>query len=100
MTTDEDYIFVRSDLHAEPRIQELAERLNLSKSIIIGALLRIWIEADTQSADGLRIPGMTPEGLNTMVGPFGEALVETGWIRFDQDGLQVMESSTGERHGR
>ena len=83
-----DWIKMRCDLGADPRVQRIAAALKVRDSdLIVGKLWRLWAYADQYTTDG-RIPHATSDMLDRQMGLRGlcRELEAIDWITFDDQG--------------
>lgn len=82
------WIKIRTNLHEDPRVMHLADRLAAPVPLVIGGLVRLWGYADSHSTDGL-LRRMTARQVDTMLQHtgFSAALSEVGWLEETADGV-------------
>jgi hypothetical protein len=82
------WIKIRTNLHEDPRVLHLAERLLVPVPTVIGHLVRLWGYADSHSTDGL-LRLMTARGVDNLVAHtgFAAALRECGWLEDTAEGV-------------
>ena len=83
-----DWIKMRMDLKAHPKVVRIASALKADRLRIIGGLYSAWCLFDNYSADG-RMEGYTPEIFDEEIGLSGlaAAMISVGWLEQTSDGL-------------
>jgi hypothetical protein len=85
----EPWIKMRCNLATDEAVIGIAAATNLDPDTVVGKLHRLWSWADRQSHDG-HVHNVTPEWIDRHVGSvtgFAQAMVEQGWLRFDERGV-------------
>jgi hypothetical protein len=74
----------------KPEVVAMADKLGIDQDCVVGKLLRLWIWADQNSADGNAL-SVTFAFLDryTHCEGFGAALAFVGWIDADGDGIRL-----------
>tara|TARA_Y100000310_G_scaffold334082_1_gene412968 strand:+ start:717 stop:1526 length:810 start_codon:yes stop_codon:yes gene_type:complete len=93
------WIKIESHTPDKPEIMALAELLDMDEDAVLGKLVRVWIWADYQTANGYA-PSATKRGLDRVAGHagFADALLDchVGWVT--EDGQRGLVFSNFERH--
>jgi hypothetical protein len=95
----EHWIKLRKTLIDDGRVLSIAKKMKQHPTRIVGCLAYLWFSGDTHTTDG-KIPYLTPEGLDAHVGldGFSAELVKIGWIRFSEQGGEILKFD--EHNGR
>lgn len=93
-----DWIKMRADLFAHPKVDALAERFGKDELWAVGALFSFWVWADKHCVDG-RVDGATSRLIDraTRVDGLANALVAIGWLVIDDAGISIPDF--GEHNG-
>lgn len=76
-----DWIPMRLDLHEDPAVLIMAEKLGVRPEMIVGYCHRFWSFLSRQCHDGsVTGPSLTSLGSVTGLSGFPELLVEVGWL--------------------
>jgi hypothetical protein len=79
------WIKVRTNLAADPRVDEIARRTGRTVQHVLGALVALWSFADEHSTDG-RLAFVRRERIDAFCGgtdaDFSSALEAVGWLEF------------------
>lgn len=94
-----DWIKMRVDLRAHPKIVRLATGIKSDRFRIVGGLHAVWSIFDAHSEDGI-LEGYSPEILDDLIGwpGFTAALISVNWLTFDGSSLEMPEFD--EHNGR
>jgi hypothetical protein len=86
------WIKIEHDLTTSPKFVTLCLRMCNARVTVLGACVTMWMLADRHSVDD-RLTGMTLDGVDSLVGlqGFGQALVDVGWLKVHDDGLEVVD---------
>ena len=84
------WIKIRSTLHRDPAVLQMAESVGHHPYYIVGLLSDIWSWFDGQTADG-SLPRMTLKVVDAYCSTpgVGRAMVEVGWLEEVEGGLKV-----------
>lgn len=84
-----DWIKMRVNLDGDPRVVQVACRLNLPELHVVGLLWKLWSWADQHTTDG-NAKGVTDQFLDRIaaVTGFAAALRDVGWLA-GEDGIQI-----------
>ena len=84
------WLKVRCDLHEDTAVVAAALALGVSENEIVGALVKFWSWANTQTPDG-NAPGVTDSWLDRYVGVsgFARTLARVGWLEVAEAGIAV-----------
>ena len=79
-----------TSLHNKPRVQRIAETLEISRFDAAGRLCAVWGWADTMTDDG-RIAFGTLSQIDRAaeIEGFGQAMLDVGWVELDGDDLVI-----------
>lgn len=93
-----DWIKMRADLFAHPKVFSLAEHFAKDEMWVVGALFAFWAWADKHCVDG-RVDGATSRLVDraTRVDGLAAALVSVGWLQLDDAGITI--PNFGEHNG-
>ena len=89
-----NWIKLRTGLINHPKVVRMAFTLFPMEqhrlSVVIGGLVQVWSMADMH-ADGEKLPGMSLETLDLLVGisGFAQAMVEVGWLEEGEKSLNL-----------
>ena len=91
-----EWIKMRIDLASDPAVVRIRRATGIDADAVVGKLHRLWAWADTHTADGTAA-GLDVEWVDELTGckGFGEAMIATGWLKADADGLRF---ANFERH--
>jgi hypothetical protein len=83
-----DWIPIRLNLHEDPAVFLMAERLSIHPFEVVGRLLRVWGWANSNLTDG-HARSVTPVRLDCVAGVtgFAEAMADAGWLVIEAAGL-------------
>jgi len=84
-----EWIKMRIDLASDPAVVRIRRATGIDADAVVGKLHRLWAWADTHTADGTAA-GLDVEWVDELTGckGFGEAMIATGWLEADADGLR------------
>lgn len=90
-----DWIKMRVDLLTSPKVVRISSALNVDRLKAVGALFSAWCLFDVHSEDG-KLPGYTPEVLDSIVGLPGlsNAMQSVGWLDYDGATLSMPRFNT------
>ena len=81
------WIKVRTNLGADPRVEEIARSTGTTTQHVVGALVALWSFADEHSTDG-RLAYVRRTRIDAFCGTegvaFSNALEAVGWLEFDK----------------
>lgn len=87
-----DWQMLRLDIHEDPAVIAIAERLEMDEDHVVGKLARLWGWANKQTVDG-NASGVTKTFLDRYIGVTGfvDAMIDAGWLEVDahQDAHQI-----------
>lgn len=88
-----DWIKMRENIHEDPAVVEMAERLGTRPEHVVGYCHRFWSWASRNSHDGT-VTGVTLASLGIVLGlpNFPEILREVGWLEYDDSGKKPVIS--------
>jgi hypothetical protein len=91
-----EWIKMRIDLASDPAVVRIRRATGIDADAVVGKLHRLWAWADTHTADGTAA-GLDVEWVDELTGckGFGDAMIATGWLEADADGLRF---ANFERH--
>ena len=91
-----EWIKMRIDLASDPAVVRIRRATGIDADAVVGKLHRLWAWADTHTADGTAA-GLDVEWVDELTGckGFGDAMIDTGWLDADADGLRF---ANFERH--
>jgi DNA replication protein DnaT len=90
------WIKIDHTLPNKPEVFFIAQELFISKTEVVGHLVSLWIWVDQNSEDGkVQASKEMIDELTTK--NFASALVEQGWLKFEQDG-KLAQVSNFEKH--
>lgn len=91
-----DWIKMRVDLHAHPKVVRMMSALRADRFRIIGGLHAVWSVFDAHTDDG-RLEGYTIEAMDAVIGwpGFSAAMQEVGWLESDGDKALIMPRFDG-----
>ena len=94
-----DWIKMRADLLAHPKVVRMSSMLKADRLRTIGALFAVWCLFDAHSEDGT-LPGYSDGVLDELVGLKGcaAAMRAVNWLQSDDAGLTMPEF--GEHNGK
>jgi hypothetical protein len=86
----QDWIKMRVDLRAHPKIIRVATGINSDRFRVIGGLHAVWSIFDAHSSDGI-LEGYSPAILDDLIGwpGFSAALIAVNWLEFDGSSLSM-----------
>ena len=85
------WIKIDHDLESKPEVITIARKLRMSRSMVIGHLVRFWCWADRHTENG-DLPGITIGDLCALFATkpvFWSAVEEVGWIKVTETGLFI-----------
>ena len=96
-----NWIKVRDDLHEDPAILKIADRMNVREEVVVGYCVRFWSWASRNSTDGhvRNVSTQSVERVLNMPG-FLDHLMSVGWLDFVEsgDGTMCIVIPKFERH--
>lgn len=89
-----EWIKLRTNLWDDPRVTRLCDLTDQPEAMVIGGLYWLWAMADEHTEDGL-LPGLTLRAIDRKTGVPGlaDALVQIGWLRDGEQGVEVVNFS-------
>ncbi len=86
-----DWIPIREDIHEDPAILRIADKLGVRSEAVVGYCIRFWAWVSRNCHDG-RVTGVTLTSLErvTNMPDFLHFLCEVGWLEYDDSGSEPM----------
>ena len=94
-----DWIKIEHTTPDKQEVYQMADTLGIDPDAVSGKLLRIWIWADQNTADGqVFVRNLSVLDRVTHCAGFGEAMVKVGWLRMRNESYEFSNFKIGRAH--